>query len=304
MAKVAVSLIAAMSILPLMSGLVHAASPAATPQMRTYVSGSGSDSNQCSVSSPCKTFQGALNRTLPSGEIYVLNSANYGQVTINKAVTITSEGAVAGVLASSGVGITISAGPSDVINLRGLDIDGGNTGLVGVQFNSGQALNMQKSVVRGFTNSGIVFGPNSAGMLFVSDTALTNNATNGLLIKSTGSGAVNGSLTRVTASGNGVGILANGANVNLTLTDAVAGNNNYGVGSSLAAVMVRNSTVTNNAVGIAADQGSIIRVTQSTLTANGTGWRSTNGGMVQSYGNNNVGGNTTDGTVTSTLALQ
>jgi hypothetical protein len=272
--------------------------------MRTYVSGSGSDSNQCSVTSPCKTFQGALNRTLPGGEIYVLNSANYGQVTINKAVTITSEGAVAGVLASSGVGITISAGPSDVINLRGLDIDGGNTGLVGVQFNSGQALNMQKSVVRGFTNAGIVFGPNSAGMLFVSDTALTNNATNGLLIKSTGSGAVNGSLTRVTASGNGVGILANGANVNLTLTDAVAGNNNYGVGSSLAAVMVRNSTVTNNAVGIAADQGSIIRVTQSTLTANGTGWRSTNGGLVQSYGNNNVGGNTTDGTVTSTLALQ
>jgi hypothetical protein len=43
-------------------------------------------------------------------------------------VSITSEGAVAGVLATSGAGLTIAAGAGDVINLRGLDIDGRSSG--------------------------------------------------------------------------------------------------------------------------------------------------------------------------------
>jgi len=103
-----------------------------------------------------------------------------GQSTSNKAVTITSEGAVAGILASSGVGITISAGANDVINLRGLDIDGGNTGSVGIQFNSGQSLNIQKSSIRNFTGSGINFAPSGASTLFVIDTTLINNVSNGI----------------------------------------------------------------------------------------------------------------------------
>ena len=173
------------------------------------------------------------------------NSANYGPVTINKSVTITSEGAVAGVLAASGVGITIAAGASDVVNLRGLDIDGGFTGSVGIQFTSGQSLNIQKTVVRGFSSSGINFAPNAASSLYVGDTTLTNNRSNGILITSSGSGAINGALNRVTASANGVGIFA----------------------------------------------------------ANGTGWQTSNGGQVLIYSNNNVSGNGTDGTLTSTLAL-
>lgn len=302
MTRIVLPLMQATIILLVLPGLASAATTVL--QTRTYVSGTGNDGNQCIVSQPCKTFQSALTKTTAGGEIYVLNSANYGAVTINKAISITSEGAVAGVLASSGIAITISAGPNDVINLRGLDVDGGSTGSIGIQFNSGQALNIQKSTLRGFVNAGINFAPNAASTLFVSETTLTNNQSKGLLITSNGSGAVNGALSRVAASGNGVGIFANGANVNLTLTDTVAGNNNYGVGASSSAVMVRNSTVSNNGVGIAADQGSIIRVGQSTVTANGTGWAATNGGLIQSYGNNNVSGNAANGTLTSTLALQ
>ena len=271
--------------------------------MRTYVSGLGSDNNPCTVSSPCGTFQAALALTIAGGAIYVLDSANYGPVTINKAVTITSEGAMAGVLATSGVGMTISAGASDVINLHGLDIDGANSNSIGIQFNSGKSLTIQKSLVRNFTNSGISFTPNAASALFVSDTVVTHNAQNGILVVG-GSSAVAGALSRVTASINGVGILASGSSVSLAVTDAVASSNNYGIGASSSTVMVRNSTVSNNAVGIAADQTAIVRVGQSTITGNGTGWQATNGGQVLSYGNNNVGGNTTDGTATSTLALE
>jgi hypothetical protein len=285
-----------------------------TPQSRTYVSGLGSDNNACSVSSPCRTFQAAMALTLPGGELYVLNSANYGPLTINKAMTIMSDGAVAGVLATSGAAITINAGPNDVIHLFGLDLDGGNAGTIGIQFSAGKGLNVQKTAIRGFTNSGILFAP-SAGTsgLFVSETHLMNNGNNGILIAPTGSGGVNAALSRVVVSGNGlasngVGLFAYGGGttgaVNATITDVVANNNYYGVGVTRSPVMLRNSTVSNNAIGVRADQGAVVRIGQSTITANGTGWQATNGGQIQSYGNNNVGANGVNGTLSSTLALQ
>lgn len=276
--------------------------PAQAQSARSYVSGTGKDNTSCSASNPCLTLQAALTATTPGGEIYVLNSANYGAVTINKSVTITSEGAIAGVVSPSGVGITISAGASDVVNLRGLDIDGGGAGAGGISFTSGKALVIQKSVVRGFTGTGISFAPGGASSLFVSDTVVTNNGGSGILLA--GSGAAGGALSRVTATGNGVGVLASGSNINVTITDLVAGNNNYGIGASASAVMVRNSIVSNNAVGITADQSSVLRVDRSTVTANGTGWQATNGGQLQSFGNNNVSGNSSDGTPTTTIVLQ
>src|SRR5690348_14094162 len=276
----------------------------AVPLTRTYVSGTGNDSSPCTASQPCATFQAALALTLAGGEIFVLNSANYGPVTINKALTITSEGAVAGVLATSGAAITISAGANDVVNLRGLGLDGANSGATGIQFTSGKSLTIQNSFVRNFTGSGISFAPSGTATLFVSDTVVSNNGSNGVLVQS-GSNAVNAALTRVTASGNGVGILASGSGVSLAVTDAVANSNSYGFGATASVMMVRNSTASNNTVGIAADQaGAIVRVGQSTVSGNSTGWQATKGGQVQSDGNNNVGGNVTAGTASTTLALE
>ena len=280
-------------------------SSAPTPQTRTYVSGTGSDNNPCTVTSPCKTFQAAFALTVAGGEILVLNSANYGALTINKAVSITSEGAVAGVLATSGAAIAINAGPNDVINLRGLVIDGGNSGTVGINFSSGQALNIQKTTVRNFSNTGVNFVPTTSSTISVSELSVTGNANNGILISTAATSAtVSGILSKVMSTKNGVGILVNGLTANVTLTDTVSSNNNYGIGSSASAVMVRNSTLSNNAVGLAADQSAVVRIGQSTITANGTGSSATNGGLVQSYGNNNISGNANDGTLTSTLALR
>jgi hypothetical protein len=310
MTRMSATLLRAMIAMPLLSDAAHADSRVlfspmtATPIMRTYVSGLGSDANPCTADHPCATFQAALALTLAGGEIFVLNSANYGPITITKAVTITSEGAVAGILATSGTAVTINAGANDVVNLRGLGVDGANTGGAGIQFNSGKSLTIQNSFVRNFTNSGIYFAPGNASTLFVSDTVVTNNGSNGILVSSA-SNTVNAALSRVTASGNGVGILASGAGVSLAVTNAVANNNSYGFGATSSVVMVNNSTASNNTVGIAADQrGGTVRVGQSTITGNGMGWQGTNGGQVVSFGNNNLGGNITDGTATTTLALQ
>jgi hypothetical protein len=296
--KIALLLIAAMIV----KTVALAAQPLAanTPLMRTYVSGTGSDSNPCTAANPCLTLKGALALTVAGGEIYVLDSANYGPVTINKALTITSEGAVAGVLATSGSAITISAGATDVVNLRGLDIDGSNSGRIGIQFNSGQSLNIQKSAVRNFTGSGINFTPNGASFLFVADTTLINNANMGISLTNNATGVV----SRVTATENGAGILAYGSGVSLTVIDSLAGDNTYGIGASSSAVMVRNSTFNGNSFGISADQSAIVWVGQSTIAANITGWQATNSGQVVSFGNNKLSGNTTDGTATTTVALE
>ena len=297
MHKLVPPLVSAMLVVPFLHAAAHAAPPA--PRVFTYVSGQGSDNGTCSAGLPCRTLAAALASTVPGGVIYVLNSANFGPVTIGQSISITSEGTVAGILVTSGAAITINAGANDVVNLRGLSIEGGNSASVGIQFNSGKSLTIQKTTVRNFTNSGIVFAPSTASLLYVSDTTVLSNTNNGISITN-GSGA----LSRVTATQNGVGILASGGSTNVTISDSVASNNSYGVGAIASNVMIRSSSASNNSVGISADQSAVIRVGQTTATANGTGWQATNGGQVVSFTNNVVSGNTADGTSTSTIALQ
>jgi hypothetical protein len=58
--------------------------------------------------------------------------------------------------------------------------------------------------------------------------------------------------------------------------------------------MVRNCAIVNNgADGLQTfATGATIRVTRSTITANATGWVNSGGGVVLSYGDNNIDGNT------------
>src|SRR5215510_2808881 len=101
------------------------ASLAQAQATRTWVSGVGDDANPCSRTAPCKTFAGAMPKTAPCGEIDVLDPGSFGAVTITKSVTIDGTPFIAGVLASNGTtGILVQASGSDVVTLRGLDING------------------------------------------------------------------------------------------------------------------------------------------------------------------------------------
>src|SRR5437867_348339 len=92
---------------------------------RTFVSGTGSDLNPCSVSQPCRTLQQAINAVSAGGEVVVLDSAGYGTgVSINKSVNILSPDGIYGVIQD---GVTVNAGASDIIRIRGLDVLGSTT---------------------------------------------------------------------------------------------------------------------------------------------------------------------------------
>src|SRR6202020_1783060 len=99
--------------------------PAHAQATRTWVSGVGDDANPCSRTAPCKTFAGAISKTSAAGEINVLDPGGFGAVTITKSISIYNDGVgEAGVLVSGTNGITVNAGPADIVNIRGIVFDG------------------------------------------------------------------------------------------------------------------------------------------------------------------------------------
>jgi hypothetical protein len=292
--------------------------------IQTWVSAaSGSDANPCTRTAPCLTFAATLARTAAGGEIDVLDPGDFGAATITKAVSITDDAGAAGATPASGTsGIVISAGPSDVINLRGLVFDGVNaSGTSGIVFLSGALLHVQNCVFEGFTTSGMTFSPGAGSatttQMVVQDTTILNNET-GLLIQPTGSIAANVALRRLHIDNNtGDGLRVDGTGgsgaINAALTDSTA---SFNAGNGIEAVSgPGNVTVSimrvvasgNGVAGIAANQtsGGIASVTvgSSGLYGNTIAAQATGGAGLLSYSNNQVIGNATNGSFTAAAGL-
>jgi hypothetical protein len=250
----------------------------------TYVSSSGNDQNPCTAVSPCRTLQEALAKTAPGGQVYALDSANYGYVNISASVSIISGRGTTGVLATSNItGVNINAANSDSITLRGLDIDGTGSGATGVQFTSGASLNIENSVISGFAN-GINFQPSGSSSLLVSRTVISNNA---IGIDLHGGATTNSVLNNVKLVENGTAIATLGAGrtaaANVALQNSVIANNStVGIaGGAFSAISVSRSSITNNAIGVQAQTASSrVNLSNSTIAGNGTAWQAFNGGNV------------------------
>jgi nitrous oxidase accessory protein NosD len=160
--------------------------PARAQASRTFVSSTGSDSNTCAnVATPCRHFAAAFAATAANGEIYVLDPANYGSLTITHAVSIQGHGWGSVAPQAGGTAITIAAPTTDDINLNGLTIDGtALTSTNGIIFTSGRSLTIENCVVRNAPNSGLQFIPNvsAATSLSVSNSSF-NNSASGILIQ-------------------------------------------------------------------------------------------------------------------------
>jgi hypothetical protein len=148
------------------------AAPAHALANRTWVSGKGTDAGACTVIAPCRTFAFALTQTAPRGEIDVLDPADYGTVTITKAISIVNDG----------VGVAaIDAGAGDSVHLRGLTIDGFGSGSSGILFNAGWNLAIENCVIRNFASVGINFSPSTSSSFLVSNTIASNIGSTGII---------------------------------------------------------------------------------------------------------------------------
>jgi hypothetical protein len=253
---------------------------------RTWVSGTGDDTNPCSRTSPCKTFAGAIGQTAPSGEINCLDPGGFGTVTISMPVTINCEGvSEAGIqVGSGGHGITIAT--TGVVNLFGLDINGAaGTPSLGVYVSSAATVNIRSCKIYNFSGAGgigIFFAPG--------DTSVTG----GTLV-----------VDNVFVSGSGVGIQhwsTSGAS-NMTVRNSDINNNQSGIivqviGGTHAGTTIEQTTLAfNSQYGLlVSSSGAVAVIGSSTVVNNATGVSAQSGGAIFSFKNNNIGGNTTDGT--------
>lgn len=305
------------------------AGPAQAQATRTWVSGVGDDANPCSRTAPCKTFAGAISKTAAGGEISVLDPGGYGAVTITKSISIINDySGEAGILASGSNGVTVNAGVNDIIILRGLVIDGAppaSPGQNGIRFIAGSALHIEKCLIKNFvataTGNGILFAPASgAAELFVSNTTLINNGTpaaasgNGILIQPTGSGSAKVSLNRVQMENNRVGLRADSTTTSGTVTvsvydSTVVGNTNNGVvaaaNGQAATIIISNSVVSHNATNglLSSGTNATVRVGGSLITGNSVAVLAQSGGVLTSYKQNIVDGNTTNNTPITASSL-
>ncbi len=270
---------------------------------RTWVSGVGDDANPCSRTAPCKTFAGAISKTAAGGEIDALDPAGYGAVTITKGITIDGGGGqVASVLVSGTNGIVVSAGPSDVVILRNLRINGIGTGINGIRFLAGAALIVDKCEIFGFTTNGVDIALGSSAEVWVTNTNIQNIGGTGVAATTTaGVVTVGVEQVRVERSNKGV---ESGNHSRVTVNNSFV-QNAASIGMQAdgdAIITVNSSEVDLSGSGVQTGPGSgTAFVSDSQIAFNTTGFNQT-AGTINTYGNNRLHDNTSNGTLNAPIA--
>src|SRR5579885_568521 len=265
---------------------------AAPSANRAWVSGHGVDQAGCGApTSPCRTFQYAHDNIVAGGgEIDVLDPAGYGPITIAKAISIVNDGVgTAGVQqgASGQNAITINAGASDAVTLRGLTIDGLGTGQNGVVSNSGGVLTIVDCVIRHFSSDGVLIQPTSGSMSFLISSSNVSDNTGGVdFFPTSGAPNAKGTMDHVVVANNARGVQfdveTSGASLNAAITNSVASNNLEGVSITAAlggqvVASIDNSSVIGNGgsgntgAGILAAGTPTVRLGRSVIASNTSG---------------------------------
>jgi hypothetical protein len=318
-----------MTALTFVFALALTAAPAQAQATRTWVSGVGDDVNPCSRTAPCKTFAGAISKTAAGGEINCLDPGGYGTVTITKSITIDCEDTQGSILASGTNGVNLNdsatATPNSIrVILRGLSINGAGTtpGLTGVNFVSGASLTIEDCLIQNFTTSpgaGVRVSTSAgAQQVQILNSHIVNNSLAGtgagVFVQPSGTAAVRIDIENTQMAGNTNAAFRidtstnTGSGIRATINNSELSASTFGIIANQPAtkaqisIMVTNSTISEHtSSGIfAAGTAARVRIGGSTITNNATAASVAVGGVVNTYGDNYINGNTTtDGTFTA-----
>lgn len=302
-----------------------ASSPVAAQLNRTFVSGKGNDANSCYLTAPCRTFAGALVKTNAGGEINALDTAGYGTVIIDKAVTIDGAGTRAGIVGSTLVaGVQIAAGPNDVVRLLNLSIGGAGatSGKAGIHFLTGKALHVEDLLIHDVQYGIDVWAPTShLGVL----TTSIRDVERGVNLRSVATGAT-ATLDRVSLLDSTIGLLLqqqvavisnsliarNGAGVQVnaggraTISNCTVTHNSVaGLQAFDGSLSAEDNVISHNQIGIYSDGAtSLATISSNVIFDNTAALMSFNGAVYQSFGNNKLHDNTSSPATITTLAMQ
>jgi hypothetical protein len=230
-----------------------------------------------------------------------------------EAITISAEGVEAGVLVSGTNAIIINAPNTASIILRGLDIEGLGTGLVGIKVLQAGHVHVEKCTIHNFTQAAIDFRPTSGALiansaLYVTDTIIRDNlgaAAGGIFVKpGINVTTATATIDNVLLNNNSFGIFVqDGGKVFAKNTTASNSSSSGFLATSTTAVaalmFLDKCTSANNAGSgiISTGASATVRITGCTITNNGNiGLNSVSSGRILSFGNNYNDGNGVGGT--------
>lgn len=297
-------------LLAMLSGaifaLLIAVAPANAQAPGTWVSGVGDDVNPCSRTAPCKTFAGAISKTAVNGEIRCLDPGGFGAVTITKSITIDCHEMYASILNSSVNGIVVNfdlfqaTDTRRTVRLRNLNINGVNTGLIGIKIvggaaSAGSEVHIEDILIDGQFSGGargISDERTGGGEIYITDTTVRNTGATGIaIVPTSGATTIHAVLDNVRVENCNFGT-AFGSGVRAMINRSVfSGNTQAGVEaegpSGATEVNVTGSVMSSNGIGVQNGGGTVtIRLADNDLAFNTTAVS----GATQSFGTNRISG--------------
>jgi hypothetical protein len=264
-----------------------------------FVSVTGNDANACSdIATPCRTFAGGIAQVDPQGEVIVIASGSYAGGTLTKSVKINVP---AGIVAFSGLPITVDPGAGGTVVIRGLTLKAATPASgIGITHQSG-TLFVENTVVDGWVDG--LSAASTAEQLFVKGSVFRNQVSNGIL-----SSAAVYAIDDAFFENNSTGVRLEAGTGRISNTVLAA--NSFGlwlVNSGTVSNLQRCEVSSNTTFGLFADALTTLRLSRSTIVRNDLGVANNgSAATVESFGNNVIRGNisvNTSGTIT-TVALQ
>jgi Right handed beta helix region len=306
-------LIHALSV-AVLAGLL--ATSAGAQVARVFLSGTGDDLNDCSnASTPCRSLQAAINQSPVNGEVIVLTSGGFGTASITKSVTIN---AAEGVVAFNARTIVINIAASDVVVIRGISMNGSIFGdSYGIDFQTGGTLVLEKSVVAGFSVTGLI--QRAPGSNVIVDDCEFRNGNSGITTTSTTTAESHLTVRNSRLRNHAWAGVDVSSTTFAVVEDCVITGNRFGVfatGTTFGdpKVTVDHCVIAHNARTVdadgirAQDLSSLpytvtVRVTNTDIYDNNIGLFTLNA-EIDSYGTNQLWNNATNGAFTATIAQQ
>jgi hypothetical protein len=281
--------------------ILCAAGSASAQVARVFVSVNGNDGNVCSnVATPCRTFSGGITQVDDGGEVIVLDTGSYGGTTITKGVTLDVP---PGVVAFAAQPFTINA-PGKAVTFRGLTLKSLTPGSgTGISVTAVTRLTVESCVIADWLQG---ISISAGATVVIRDSVFRSGSTAVIASVPSGANEVTAEHCRFEGfSDTAFFMLDNtrGWIRDSVITDCVFGVDAFGSSGKPAEANVENCMIVGGAnSGILAEGAfSTIRVSNTTVSKCTTGMGVSAGSLLESYGNNQVRGNTTEtsGTITT-----
>ena len=251
---------------------------------KIFVASYGNDANDGSRGSPKRNFQAAHDTVSAGGEVDALDTAGYGLLTIGKSITITCPPGVTGLITTAANGaaaITVNAGGSDTVALRGLTLENTGNSDNGIYVASVGTLNVSDCVIQNFSFIGLYLISSTPASLLMTRCKVRNCTYTAVVAGSTGV-ALTATLESCQFESSGAGFTAYLLTKVMAHDCVAAGNlnNGFSLEQGASGVLLACTAANNKSAGVAANINGTLTVQGCAIFGNLTGVDAGSGGQI------------------------